>query len=126
MVQNAVLALGHALNVFGKRDHLALLGGIEKQQVRQHIGLLTAAGVNAELQAAAEILEELLVRFAIVIAHGVQLGLDLFLDLASNSAQLAILLQRFAGNVQRKVLTVHNAAHEVEVIRNQVLALLHD
>ena len=39
---------------------------------------------------------------------------------------MAVLLKRFARDVQRKVLRVHHALHEAEVVGQQVAALFHD
>ena len=101
-------------------------GGVEQQQVGQLVLLHAVAGVDAELQAASEVLEERLVRSAVLIAHVGQVGLDLLLHLVGDGAQLAVMLQRLAGDVEREVLAVHHAAHEVEVVGQQLLALLHD
>ena len=43
-----------------------------------------------------------------------------------SSRSLAVVLQRLAADVQLQVLAVHHAAHEVEVVGQQLLALLHD
>lgn len=71
-------------------------------------------------------LEELLVGRTVVVAHVRQIGLDLLLETAGDGAQLAVVLQRLAGDVQREVGRVHHAAHEAEVVGQKLLALVHD
>ena len=117
---------GHGLEVLGQRDHLLLLGAVEQQQVSQLVFEHAVAGVDAVLQAAAEVLEELLVGGAVVLQHLLQLARDLLLHLAGDGVQLVVLLQRLTRDVEREVLAVHDAADEVVVVGQQVLALLHD
>ena len=40
--------------------------------------------------------------------------------------QLAVLLQHFTGNVQGQVRGIHQTLDEAEVIRQQVLAVIHN
>ena len=68
----------------------------------------------------------LLVGGAVVLQHLLQLARDLLLHLAGDGVQLVVLLQRLTRDVEREVLAVHDAADEVVVVRQQVLALLHD
>ena len=125
-VVDGLLVGGHGLEVLGQRDHLLLLGAVEQQQVGQLVFEHAVAGVDAILQAAAEVLEELLVGGAIVLQHLLQLAGDLLLHLAGDGVQLVVLLQRLTRDVEREVLAVHDAADEVVVVGQQVLALLHD
>ena len=124
--EDGLLAFGHRLGVLGQRNHLLLLGGIEKQQVGKHILLHAIAGVDTVLQVAAKALEELLVTVAVVLQELLQFALDLLFELVGDSAQLAVLLQRFAGNVQCQILRINNALYEAEVVGQQVGALFHD
>ena len=110
----------------GVRDHLLLLGRVEQQQVGQGVLGHAVTLVDAELQGAAELLEEALVGLAVIVAHARQVGLDLLLEAPGDGAQLAVVLQRLARDVQREIGGVHHAAHEAEVVGQQFLALVHD
>ena len=125
-VVDGLLALGHGLGVLGQRDHLVLAGAPEQQQVAQLVGLHAVAGVDAELKAAAEVLEELLVALAVVGLHLLELGGDLLFHAQGDGLELAVVLQGLAGDVERHVLGVHDAAHEVVVIGQELGALVHD
>ncbi len=120
------LALRHVLRVLLQRDVLLVLGAPEEQQAGELVLLHAVAGVDAVLEAAAEVLEELLVGLAVAIAHGLELGGDLLLDATGHDLELAVLLQGLARDVQRDVGGVDDAAHEVVVIGHEVGALLHD
>ena len=125
-IVNRLLVGGHGGGVFLERHHLLLLGRIEQQQVAEQTLLHAVALVNTELQAATKLLEELLVIVAMVVAHFLELAFDLLLELVGNSAQLAVVLQRLARNVQLQIGRIDNAAHEVEAIGQKLLALIHD
>ncbi len=125
-VVHGLLPFRRGSGVFGQRDHLLFLGGIEQQQVGQRVLVHAVAGIDAVLQRAAEIVEELLIGLAIVVAHTGQVGNNLLLDAAGDGLQLAVVLQRLARDVQGEVLAVHHAAHEVQVVGQQLLALFHD
>ena len=83
-------------------------------------------GVDTVFDAATEVLEEALIGFAVIFEHLQQVGLDLLLELLGDGTQLAIVLKRFARDVEREVLAVHHTTNEVEVIGQQLLAFLHD
>ena len=125
-VVNGLLAIGSSLHVFLERDHLLLLGRVEEKQVAQHVFCRAVGGVEAVLHAAAEVLEELLVALAILVEEVLKVGLDLLLDAAGDGLQLAVVLQRFTRDVKREVLRVDDAADEVEVVGQEVFALVHD
>ena len=125
-VVDLVLALGHRRDVLGEAHHLVLARGPEEQQVGEVGGGSAVAVVDAKLQAAAKVLEELLVGLAVVAHHGGQLVVHLALDAALDGAELRVVLQRLAADVERDVGAVNHAAHEVVVVRQQVGALLLD
>ena len=60
------------------------------------------------------------------LAHVLELRGHLLLDAARDGAQLRVLLQRLAADVQRDVRRVHDAVHEVVVVGQKVRALLLD
>ena len=125
-VVNGLLAIGGSLHVFLERNHLLLLGRVEEKQVAQHVFCRAVGGVEAVLHAAAEVLEELLVAFAILVEEILKVGLDFLLDAAGDCLQLAVVLQRLTRDVEREVLRVNDAADEIEVVGQEVFALVHD
>ena len=125
-VVDGLLALGHGGGVLGERDHLVLAGAPEQQQVGELVGLHAIARVDAELEAAAKVLKERLVGLAVLVAHLFELARHALLHALGNGLELAVLLERLARDVQRDVLRIHHAAHEVVVVGQQVGALVHD
>ena len=123
---DALLALGHLLDVLVQRDHLLLLGGVEHQQVAQQVFVHAVIAVDAKLDLAAEALPEGLVFLAVVDQHGVQLVLDLLLQAVADELELAVLLQGLTADVQAQILAVDNAFDEAEIVGQQVSALFHD
>src|SRR5699024_10050314 len=73
-------SFGHGGHIFLQRDQLVLLGGVEQQQVFQHLLVGAVAFVAAHLQLQAEVLEELVVFLAVGAQHGSQLVFDLLLQ----------------------------------------------
>ncbi len=116
----------HAFDVFIQRDHFLLTGRIEQEQIGELALRHAVRGVDSQLDAAAEIGEERLVGFAIRIAHAGELGFDLLLHALGDGMELAIVLQRFARDVERQVVACHDAAHEAEIIGQKLFALVHD
>ena len=116
----------HRLGILSQRDHLLLFGAVEQKQVGELVCLHAIARIDTVLKATTKVLKELLVRLAIVIAHILQIGRDLLLHALGNGSQLAILLQSLAADVEGNVGRVDHATHEVEVVGQQIGALLHD
>ncbi len=50
----------------------------------------------------------------------------LFNDVLANHLENLVLLQRLSRNVQRQILRVHDTLHKVQVLGDQVLAVVHD
>jgi len=97
---DALLILGHLLDVLIQRDELLLLGGVEHQQITQQILMHAVVAVDAELDLAAEALPEGFVLLAVIDEHRVQLVLDLLFQRVAHQLELVILLQRFTADVQ--------------------------
>ena len=125
-VVNGLLILGHALGILGQGNHLLLLGRPEQQQVGELIGLHAIARVDAVLKTAAKVLKELLVSLAVVVTHILKVGSDLLFHTLGDGLELTVLLQRLTRNIERHVGGIHDAAHKVVVVGQQVVALLHD
>ena len=123
---DALLILGHLLDVLVQRDELFLLGGVEHQQVAQQILVHAVVAVDAKLDLAAKVLPEGLILLAVIDEHRVQLVLDLLFQRIAHQLELVVLLQRLTADVQTQILAVHNTLHKAEIIRQQVGTLLHD
>ena len=125
-VVDGLLILGHALGILGQGNHLLLLGRPEQQQVGKLIGLHAIARVDAVLKAAAKVLKELLVGLAVVVTHVLKVGGNLLFHALGDGLELTVLLQRLTRNIERHVGRVHDTAHKVVVVGQQVVALLHN
>ena len=121
-----LLALGHGIHIFFQRNQLALLVAVEQQQILAAFLVGAVVGYRAVFQLAAKGGVELLVLLPVAVQHGLQLGLDLLLDVPGDDGQLAVMLEHFTADVQGQILAVHNAPDEAEVLGQQILAVLHD
>ena len=95
-VVDLVLTIGHAVHILAESDHLVLAGAPEEHEVAELRGLHAVACIDAKLQAAAEVLEELLVALAVLGEHLAELGLHLALNVLGDGLELGVLLQRLA------------------------------
>eukprot|EP01084_Bolivina_argentea_P057153 104477_1 len=150
-VEDALLVLGHAVNVLLEADELVLvLGGLVAEQLGE-AGAVGAVLDHAEAQVLAELLPELgvgallqllgagallggglllgllllvelLVALRDVVEHGKRLADELLLDDLEDAA----LLEDLAGHVQGEIVAVHNTLDEVEVAGEQVTELVGD
>ena len=77
-------------------------------------------------QDAAELLEELFIAFAVGFEQFLQFAEHLGRHGLFDLGEVRILLQDFTRHVQRQVVGIHHAAHEAQVIREQLLALVGD
>ena len=124
-IVDAVLALGHVLHILFQGD-LAVLGGVEDQQIPQKVLVPAVLVADAALEMDAEVFEEFLV-LGLVVPHQLfQLALDLLLQVLADDLQLAVMLENFPGNVQGQVGRVHHALDKVKVVVHQLVAFFHD
>jgi hypothetical protein len=81
--------------------------------------------MNTELQVLAKGLVELakVVLVLCDLGEHVHALLD---DVLTNDLENLVLLQRLTGDVERKILRVDDSLDEVEVLGNDVLAVVHD
>ena len=125
-VVDELLALRHTRHVLVQRYQLLLPGGVEQQQIL-HLLLVGAVVVQgAQLQLAAEAAVDGLVAVPLVLQHPQQLRLDLLLQIGGDDLQLPVMLQKLTGDIQAQVGGIHHAPDEVEVLRQQVGAVIHD
>ena len=128
-VVDLLLALRHAVNVFLERDELAVLRAHEQDEVLELVDRVRTAVdavVDADLQRLAVLVPELLVPLAVVLELARQRLEDVLLERAADGLELAALLQELTRDVQREVRRIDETLHEAQVVRQQVLALVHD
>jgi len=125
-IVDLVLSGGHGGCVLVEGDQLLLARGPEKQQLPKVSGLGAVAVVDAELETTTKVIEERIVRLAIIVAHVAELGVNLLLHATGDGTELRVLLQGLARDVERDVGAVHDPAHEVVVVGQEVGALLLD
>ena len=123
---NLLLTFRHGFHIFLEANELALLVAVVQQQVLAALLVGAVFGHGAVFQLKAEGIVEFLVLLPVVFQHGLQLGLDLLLDVPGDDGELAVVLEHFTADVQAQVLAVHNAPDEAEVLRQQILAVFHD
>ena len=124
-VVDGLLALGHCVNVFLERAH-RVLGGVEDQQILEKIGEAAVLVADAALDVDAEVFPERFVLRAIVAHHFFKLGLDLLFEVLADDLELAVVLQYLARDVQAQVGRIDDAARELEIVVQQLVAVLHD
>ena len=128
-VVDLLLALRHAVDVFLERDELAVLRAQEQDEVLELVDRVRTAVdavVDADLQRLAVLVPELLVPLAVVLELARQRLEDVLLERTADGLELAALLQELTRDVQREVRRVDETFHEAQVVRQQVLALVHD
>merc|ERR1712066_607771 len=124
-VVDVVLALLHAVHVLLEAYLLiARLGGVETQELSD-FGAVGGVLVDAELQALAELLVELLVVVLLLgdLSEHLQALLhEVLLDHAEN----LVLLEGLTRDVQGQVLRVDDALDHVQPLGHELLAVVHD
>mmetsp|Transcript_40471 Transcript_40471/g.120726 ORF Transcript_40471/g.120726 Transcript_40471/m.120726 type:complete len:506 (+) Transcript_40471:132-1649(+) len=121
-VSLALLHTGHIVLEAGRV--LTALGGVEAQQLSQ-LGAVLRVGVHAQL----EVLAKCFVKLVVVVLVLSNLGEHveaLLHDVLLDDLEDLVLLQRLARDVERQVLTVDDALDKAEVVRDEVLAVVHD
>jgi len=103
---------------------LARLGGVEAQEFSELAAVLSIL-VNTELDVLAEGLVEL-VEVVLVLSNLADEVEGLLDKILANNLENLVLLESFARDVQREILRVDDTLDEVEVLRNEVLAIVHD
>ena len=125
-VVNVFLAFGHRVAVFFQRAKLRVARAGEQQQILKFVAFGAEGAVKREFKLKPEGFPEPLVGFAFFFEHFFQLFFNLLFERVGNHFQLAILLEHFTGNVQRKVFGIHNTFYKAEAVRQQVGALIHN
>ena len=124
-VVDALLALLHARDVVLEARRLVLRLGAAVAEELGHLGAVGGVLVDAELDVLAELLVELLV--VVLVRGDVLEELDGLLDdVLLDDLEDLVLLEGLAGDVQREVLAVDDAAEEREPLGADVLAVVHD
>ena len=121
-VVNGLLALGHIVVILLERL-LALLGGVEYQKILEEVGVSAVFVAHAALDVDAEVLPELLVLGTVVLHHLLKLALYLLFKVLTDDLELAVVLKYLTGDIQAQVGGIDNAAHKVEVIVHELVAV---
>ena len=103
---------------------LARFGGVEAQEFSELAAVLSIL-VNTELDVLAEGLVEL-VEVVFVLSNLADEVEGLLDKILADNLENLVLLEGFARDVQREILRVDDTLDEVEVLRNEVLAVVHD
>ena len=125
-VIDILLTFGHAVCILPEGHQLFLRGGVEQQQFLEVLPLLAELVQHAHLQGPAEVLIELLIARPVIREHLLQLRDNLLFQVGGDDLQLPVMLQQLTGDVQAQVRGVHHAPHEAEILRQQLLAVVHD
>ena len=102
---------------------------MEKQEILQLVHRIAAgvhAVVDADLQCTAILLPELFVVLAVLFELFAQCLEDVLLQCAADRLQLTALLQQLTRNVQREIGRVHEPLDKAQIVRQEILALVHD
>ena len=124
--EDLLLPLLHALDVLGEGGGFGFaVRRDERDDAQQSVPV-----VRVRQQTFLEDLAELSPQGAVVLGTlGLQLldrGKDLLGQPATDRLDLPVLLQNFAGNVERHVLCVDDALDETQVLGHQLVAVAHD
>ena len=124
-VVNRLLDLGHAGNVVFEGNLLVGgLGGVEPQ-VFGKLGSVLGVLVDTKFDVLAESLVELGEVVLVLSDFGEEI--QTFLDnVLADDLQNLVLLKSLAGDVEREILGVDNTLHKVEVLRDEVLTIVHN
>src|SRR6202042_3083634 len=124
VVQALLLGL-HACLGFGERGGAIDFGGLEADQFKQYLAVGEVA-VETFLEWAIVLSDELRVLLGAAGGEGFQFGEDLFDAGGLNAGEDLVLLQDLARDVERKVFGVDDAADEAEILREELLGVVHD
>ena len=125
-IVNFFLIFRHCLAVFLEGDELLVLCRIEHHQVAQLFLVCAVICIGTRLDGVAKSVPEFDVFFALILLHLEQFGADFLFQADGDCLELTVVLQHFAGDVQRQIRGINQTAHKAEVIRQQVGALFHN
>ena len=128
-VVDFLLAFRHTLYIFLQRNQLTLFGAHEQEQVFEFIDGVAArihAVVNANLEGLAELIPELFIILTLVLELAGKRLEDILFESLTDNLEFTALLQKFTRDIEGQVRRIHQALHKAQVIRQQVLALVHD
>mmetsp|Transcript_16272 Transcript_16272/g.29323 ORF Transcript_16272/g.29323 Transcript_16272/m.29323 type:complete len:725 (-) Transcript_16272:113-2287(-) len=124
-VINILLGLLHTSDVVLETgDLFTRLGGVVSEEVGQLSAILRVF-MNAELEVLAERLVELVV-VVLVIGNLTEHFEALLDNVLLDHLEDAVLLEHLTGDVKGEILRVNNTLDEVEPLRDDVLAVVHD
>lgn len=97
----------------------------EEAQVLGKLGAVVRVLVDAELEVLAKVLVELL-EIVLVLGDLTEKFHALLHEVLANDFENLVLLQGLTGDVEGQVLGVHDTLDEVEILGDQVLAVIHN
>jgi hypothetical protein len=100
------------------------LGRIEAKEFRELAAVLGIL-VDTELEVLAEGLVEL-AKVVLVLRNLSDKIKSLLHDVLADDLQDLVLLKGFTGDIERKILRVNDTLHKVEVLGNEILAVIHN
>lgn len=100
------------------------LGGVEAQELSELATILSVL-MDTEFQVLAKGFIEL-VEVVLVLRNLAEKVHTLLDDVLTDDLEDLVLLESLAGNVEREILGVDNTLDEIEVFRDEVLAIVHD
>ena len=101
-------------------------GGIEHKKVGQELAVYPVALGAAVFYLAAEVLPKLLVAIAVVLQKLQKVSLYLLFKVLRDELKLPVVLQKLAGDVEREVGGIDDAADELEILGKKVGAFVHN
>ncbi len=127
-VVNLVLAFLHALDIGLERNHLLFvikLRGGKAQQPGDFV-LVGKILTRTFLQHAAELVPEFRILLRLVFRQIFQQPQQLLHRTGLDGIDILAVLQNLARDIQRQVGAVDDATHEAQILRHQLLGILHD
>merc|ERR1719336_660345 len=124
-VVDVLLVLLHPGHVVVERADVVSTGGGEVAEIPGQ--LLPVGGVLVDAQL--EVLAELLVKFlevVLVLGHLLNQLENLLHKVLPDDLEDLVLLKHFSGDVEGQILGVNHSLNEVEVLGNELLAVVHD
>ena len=122
---NILLAFFHTSNVVLEgREFFTRLGGVVSKERRELI-TVSRVFVDSELEVLSELLVELLEVFFVVsnFLEEIKALLD---DVLLDDLEDLVVLEEFSGNVKREILRVYDTLDEIEILGDEIFAVVHD
>merc|ERR1712061_878955 len=124
-VVDVLLVLLHPGDVVGQGAEVVTAGGGEVAEVAGQLLPVGGVLVDAQLEVLAELLVELL-EVVLVLTDLLDQLHHLLDEVLPDHLEDLVLLEHFSGDVERQILRVDHTLDEVEVLGDELLAVVHD